>query len=101
MKISNSAWAGMLTRCPHCGCEYHMAEIFMPDDVTGRVRNAIKDPLGKMIYVEYEDDGEPCLTQRYCCDQCGMDFVAEAIVSIKSRPVAEEADFSEEYASLL
>ena len=41
-------------KCIHCGAELHPSEIFMPEDLTGRPKNIIRDPLGKILYVEWE-----------------------------------------------
>ncbi len=87
--------------CPHCGAEYHPSEIFMPGDLIGRPRNVIKDPCGKVMYVEWEEDSEPALSQRFICDECGRAFVATAKVAYCSEPVPEEEDFSTDSVSLL
>jgi hypothetical protein len=73
----------------------------MPDDLTGRPRTVIKDPAGGIMYVEWEDDGEPQLRQRFVCEECGKAFVAGAEVAYSAAPAPEEEDFSVEEASLL
>ena len=92
-------WAAI--RCPYCGAEYHPSEIFMPEDLTGHPRNVIKDPLGKIMFVEWEEDGEPALVQKFTCDECGRTFIVEAAVTYKTTLVPEEEDFSTDSASLL
>ena len=73
----------------------------MPDDLTGQPKNVIKDPLGKILFVEYEEDGEPALTQKFECMECGKAFIVEANVSYKVKLVPEEEDFSTDTVSLL
>lgn len=81
--------------------EYHLSEIFIPEELLGRPRNIIRDPLGKILYVEYEEDSEPQLKEQFTCDQCERDFTIELTISAKAKPVEEEKDFSEEYVSLI
>lgn len=88
-------------KCPHCGREYSPGEIFMPEDLTGRPRTVVRDPDGEILCVEWEDGGEPVLSQTFVCDGCGRPFAAEAAVSYSAKPLPEEEDFSSEEVSLL
>ena len=97
-KKQNNNW---VIKCPHCGAEVHAAEIFYPEQLIGEPKNIIRDPLNRILYVEYKEDGEPCLTEHYCCDGCERDFVVEATISFKAKPEAEEKDFSKLESSLL
>ena len=36
-------------RCPHCGCEYLPAEIYLPNDFLGYPTNIIKDEKGEIL----------------------------------------------------
>ena len=88
-------------KCIHCGAELHPSEIFMPEDLTGRPKNIIRDPLGKILYVAWEEDGEPALVQKFECPECNRPFIVEANVSYKVKPVPAEEDFSTDTVSLL
>lgn len=87
--------------CPHCGYQLHPSEVFMPDDLAGKPKLIVRDPLGKLLYAEYEDDSEPCLTQDFECPHCGRGFRAKAKVEFSAEPLPEEDDFSQEAVSLL
>lgn len=91
----------VIIKCPHCGREYLWSEIFYRDDISGKPKNIIKDALGHIIYVDYEEDSEPTLTQKYICDDCNKPFITEAIIKVETRSEEEALDFSEEYVSLL
>ena len=41
-----------LIKCPFCGAEYSPSEIFMPGELIGKADNVIKDPTGRILYVE-------------------------------------------------
>ncbi len=88
-------------KCPHCGAEYHPSEIYMPGDLIGKPSEIIKDPLGKILYVGYEEEEEPALVQHFSCDECGKAFVVEAVVSYKTIKEEEELDFGSKAVSLL
>lgn len=89
-------------KCPHCGWEFHAADIFMPGDFLGRPGQLVRDALGKVIYEEYDEvDDEPCFVEHFECEECGKQFVVEASVSYKTRAEDEELDFRSEYVSLI
>lgn len=88
-------------KCIHCGAELHPAEVFYPEDLLGDPRNIVRDPLGKILYVEYKEDCEPNLVQTFECPECGKQFVVEASVSFKVKKVPVEEDFSSDSVSLL
>lgn len=88
-------------KCPHCGHEYTADEIFVGTELIGVSKNVIKDPLGKILYVEYADqEDEPCLVEHYICDGCGRDFVIEADLTFKTHEQEEEKDFTKLETSL-
>lgn len=87
--------------CPHCGMQYLPGEIFMPGDLLGKSTTIIRDALGKILYVEYAEDEEPKLFEKYYCDQCDKPFIVEPVVTYKVSKEAEELDFSDPYVSLL
>lgn len=95
----NQDWIAI--KCPHCGYEYVPAEIFLAEEIYGKPATVIRDALGKIIYVEWEDGYEPQAVETYCCDNCDKSFIVEANLSFKVKPQAEELDFSDTSASLL
>ena len=88
-----------LIKCPFCGAEYSPSEIFMPGELIGKADNVIKDPTGRILYVERAE--EPETTERFVCEQCEKAFVVEATISYKTRAEDEEADFGSLETSLL
>lgn len=88
-------------KCPHCGYEYTISDIFMPDSFVGRPDSVVRDALGKILYLEYEGGNEPCQSEQYYCDGCDKPFIVEPVLTFKIKKEAEELDFSETYASLL
>jgi len=87
--------------CPHCGYQYVPADIFMPEELTGRTTQIVRDALGKIIYQEYDEDEEPCQVEHYCCDECGKPFIIEPVITYKVKKEDEALDFSDLSSSLL
>lgn len=96
---NNIVPAKRIIKCPHCGYEYLIDEIFMPSDLMGKSTGIIRDALGKILYSEYKE--EPIMTQSYICDHCNRQFVVEATLTLKEKEEEEEKDFSQPYVSLL
>lgn len=88
-------------KCPYCGFEYHPSEVFMPDDFTGRPDNLVKDPLGKILYVDYQTNYEPNPEEHFVCENCDRTFVVDCSITYKVRKESAELDFKEESVSLL
>lgn len=89
-------------KCPHCGYEYVPSEVFMPGDLLGKPETVIRDALGKILYVEYEEDlDEPNFEEHFVCDHCDKPFVVSVATSYKTREEDEELNFQSEYVSLL
>lgn len=88
-------------KCPHCGAEYLACEIFMPTDILGKSATVIKDALGKIIYVDWEEEYEPAQKETYYCDHCDKPFAVEPVISFKVTKEDPALDFSEESVSLL
>lgn len=80
-------------KCPHCGAEYLPCEIFYPKHLLGVPENIIKDPLGKILYVEWRENYAADLTESFVCDQCNHSFVVSANISYKAEKEAEILDF--------
>jgi hypothetical protein len=73
----------------------------MPGDFLGRPESLIRDALGKIIYLEYEEDETPLQSEQYICDCCDKPFVVEPVISYKVKKEIEELDFSSNTVSLL
>lgn len=83
-----------IIKCPKCGAEYHLSEIFYPYSLTGKAVKLVKDEeAGKIIHIEEE---EPSYSETYCCDKCGCNFKVTAKVEVKVEE-DKEADFTEEF----
>ncbi len=83
-----------MIKCPHCGMEYHPAEIFYSDDLFGNPETVLRDAANKVVYVEYKTDGEPVTTTRFVCDNCEKAFKVTASVTFKVEEEIDELDFS-------
>lgn len=99
MPEAKKAWP--VIKCPFCGAEYAVPEIFMPGDLIGRTDSVVKDALGKTIYVDYVEGEEPCQQAEYVCDHCDHTFIVEPVVQFKVKKQAEELDFASDSVSLL
>lgn len=91
-----------LITCPHCKAAQYLAEeIFIPDVFFGKTASVVKEPLGKIVYVNYPDETKPNTVEHYICDYCDKPFIVEATVTYKTMTEAPEKDFSTPYVSLL
>lgn len=59
--------------CPFCGCEYHIAEIFLPNDVIKNIKYIERNNEGKITNIVPSDD---CTKTQYICDKCNKLFEA-------------------------
>lgn len=87
--------------CKHCGAEYLAGEIYMPGALIGQPKDIVKDALGKIICVEYDDDDNPNKIEHFTCEYCDKPFVVEATVTYKSMTEEPVNDFSSPYVSLI
>lgn len=70
--------------CPNCGAEYHPAEIFISDYITGKPKHIDKDEEGKIVYYTgLEQD----LEEIYKCDKCGNQFKVIAKLDFNTKLV--------------
>lgn len=69
-----------IIKCPHCGAEYLIEELVMPEDVIGK-RYAIKDSKGKIEYIEGE---LPEMITEYICDYCDKKFKVQLFLDAKT-----------------
>lgn len=63
-----------LVKCPNCGYEYTVPEVFFVEDIFGKPTNIIRDDAGEIILVEGET---PRNTEQFTCDKCGCVFTAK------------------------
>lgn len=101
MKLNLNNNVGPVIKCPHCGWEYVPSDIFLPEEHIGKTDTVIRDALGKILYVEYDEDNEPEQSELYCCDHCNREFIVEVECKYKATPQKEELDFTELSSSLL
>lgn len=59
-----------IIKCPHCGYEYHVAEIFYPDEIVGKPENIVR--FNTEIISFMDDSIKP--TAYFTCDNCNKDF---------------------------
>lgn len=85
-----------IIKCPKCGREYLLSEIFYPDEFFGHPSNIIKDEEGKIIHIKGKDMN---LTETYSCDSCGCEFKVEVSLSTKVEENKDIVDFDVEYTS--
>lgn len=84
-----------IIRCPVCGQEYLIAEIFLPEDFLGNPSNIVKRVDGKIDFYLGE---KPSFETSYCCDNCNTTFDIKAKVAFET---TARKDFSDEYVSKL
>ena len=66
----------------------------MPEDHIGKVETVVKDALGKILYVEYEEDAEPNREESFVCEGCGKEFIVKPETSYSPKKQEEELDFT-------
>lgn len=83
-------------KCPHCGFEYLPGEIFYPNDLTGELKynSIIRDPLGKILYEEYKEDGRPVTEEHFTCENCGKPFIINVETKYSTKVEDEDKDFT-------
>ena len=85
--------------CPHCGAEYVLEEIFYPKSIMGGPTVILRDPLNKIIHVEWTDEA-PILEESFTCDFCEKPFIAGFKISPYTLKEEEELDFSKQEVNL-
>lgn len=86
-------------KCPHCGAEYTLGEIYISKYITGQSKDIIKDPTGKIIATTWAEN--PDLKETYNCDFCNRDFNVELDIKATSKELEEVVDFSKDTVSLI
>ena len=70
--------------CPNCGAEYHPAEVFISDYITGKPKHIEKDNEGKIIdCIGLQQD----LEEIYKCDKCNTTFKVIAKFDYTVKPL--------------
>ena len=91
-----------IIKCIHCGAEYLPGEIYMPNALVGQPDDIVKDSLGRILYEDYStEDREPNTEEHFTCEFCDKPFIIEATVTYKTKEEAPEADFTQQYVSLI
>lgn len=80
--------------------EYLPCEIFYPKYLLGVPKNIIRDPLGKILMVEWDEKVNPTTEESFICENCDHAFIATAEMSFKSEAEAEALDFKHQTVSL-
>ena len=81
-----------IIKCPNCGAEYTIEEIFYPEDLFSKIRTCVKDSDGKILHTDFIEEAP--LTQTYCCDYCDKEFTTT--LSIKAETKTDNF-FKEEF----
>lgn len=80
-------------KCPKCGYEYFVGEIFFSEDLLGTPTNIIRDKNGNII----SSQGElPSFKQEFECDHCGAMLSLKANLKVSTEI---KVDFDEEYST--
>lgn len=69
-----------LVKCPDCGREYTLDEIFIPNSLVGKTKEVMRTTEGKIDYIQYEVT--PDLDEKYICDKCGATLVFHANIDV-------------------
>lgn len=86
-------------KCPHCNAQYIPAQVLYPSTLLGKPKNVIKDPLGKIIFVQWQE--QPEYKDSFICQYCNREFIAYAQLSLKTTKQQVELDFTNQMVSLL
>ena len=85
-------------RCPHCGCEYLPAEIYLPNDFLGRPGEIFKDENGVILGFQGTDMNT---TETFTCWNCDKAFSVEAIVTFKTTATTDMFKEDEDFADVI
>lgn len=80
-------------RCPKCGYEYHVAEIFFPEDILGKPINIVRDDNNKIIWCEGDDSSSE---EQWECYNCGTTFKVKLNIDCET-VYDNKYDFSDDY----
>ena len=88
----------VIIKCPHCGAQYTLDEIYISKYLTGKSATVVKDALGKILYIDFEE--QPDLSEKFNCEYCNKDFNVTLNITATSKKVEDEIDFSNNVVSL-
>lgn len=92
--MKNNMKKFLTIKCPKCGREYLLEEIYSPYGLFGRPKNIVKDTDGKIISFE----GDTIDTEEtFTCEKCECTFDVELRITADTK-VNVEQDFSEDYS---
>lgn len=74
-------------KCPHCGCEYLPAEIYLPNELLGRPKNIDKEHMTGRI-MEYMGSSMN-LKETYMCDRCDTLFKVTANINFNTQKIED------------
>ena len=81
-----------VVKCPYCGAEYLVSEIFLPEDLLDKAYTIHKNENG---IIEFVNGKEAELIESYICDYCDKQFIVKASMSY----VSMKDDVEEEYVT--
>ena len=79
--------------CPHCGCEYVPAEIFLPDSFLGKPFLIERESISGKIINYFGSSMD--LDENYICDRCNQPFSIHAKIQFET----EGTDFRKDYTT--
>ncbi len=82
-------------KCPVCGEEYMLGDIFYPDKFFGRQIDLVRKPSGEVDYFLGED---PDLSEEFTCENCLTKLNIKANINFNITTIKEE-NFDEEYTT--
>ena len=94
MSNTDKKYASTHIRCPYCGYEYSIAEIYYPDDLVGSENPVIRNSKNE---ITYSTGNPPNLDRDYTCDNCSKSFQVSACQKFITKKLDElkDADFEE------
>lgn len=82
-------------KCPVCGEEYMIGDVFMPNKFFGRQTEIVKKPSGEIDYYLGED---PDLNEEFICENCLTKLKIKANITFNIEQKSQE-NFDEEYTT--
>lgn len=81
----------IIIKCPKCGQEYLMEEIYYPQEFFGYPLNIIRDEKGKIIYYSNESINP---VETYTCDNCDCKFEVTAKITFDTKICDSDNEFT-------
>jgi len=80
-----------IIKCPYCGREYTIDEIYLPNSLLGKTREVMRMVDGTIDIIDYINP--PDLNEKYECDGCGNTFTVKANLSFTVSKEIKKGDF--------